>query len=370
MDPENVTGQSTTVVRQGHTFDEKKLERYLVENITTFTAPLTVRMFSNGQSNPTFLLVDGAGTKYVLRKQPPGIQSKTAHAMDREYKIMSHLKKYSDFPVPTVYCLCEDRGVIGTSFYVMSFVEGRIFVDNLLPSVAVKEKPAYWYCMMETLAKFHKITPESVKLTDFGKMGGYYERQLKNFAKLSETQSQVTSPSGEVVGALPRQADILKWLHRNMVPDEVSILHGDYKGDNVCFHPTQVRIEAVLDWELATIGHPLADLAHCLNFYYMPASMPRPRGVRDVADLPIPPVNELIQVYCKAVGRSYPIPKWEFCVAFSLWRLAVIRQGVHSRVLLGQNSNQHAAATSKSFIQLAELAAEIIDRGNLTQPSL
>ena len=250
----------TTDVRTGHSFDEARLSAYLQDNIQGYQAPATVRQFSGGQSNPTFL-IETPKRKYVLRKKPPGELLRGAHMIEREYRVFSALQG-SDVPVPRVYLLCEDDVVVGTPFYVMEYIDGRVFQDPSLPGVEATERGKIYDAMGETLAALHSIDWQAVGLADFGKHSAYVERQVRLWTK--QFRAAETDPN-------PAMEKLIEWLPENIPDDDVTtIAHGDFRLENLIFHPAESRVLALLDWELATLGHPLSDLAFNCMVYHLP----------------------------------------------------------------------------------------------------
>ncbi|CAG8464829.1 6419_t:CDS:10, partial [Acaulospora colombiana] len=314
--------------------DPRMLEPYLQANIPEFKAPLEVRQFKFGQSNPTYLLIDANKRRYVLRKKPSGVLlSAIAHAVEREYRILDALGRNTDIPVPKVYLLCEDSNTLDTPFYVMEFLEGRVFEDLRLLSLSPEDRRKCWYSAIEVLAKLHSVDYKAIGLGTFGKSSGFYPRQIRSLLRTSAAQAVVKDKNGNQVGPLPRIDDRIRWFERNEVPDETTIVHGDYKLDNLVFHPTEPKVIGVLDWELSTIGHPLSDLANLLLNFYIKDSIGPLVGLRDLTDLPIPSADELMQFYCKNVGRPYPIPRFEYAIVFSFFRV-----NIHSTVLCKKQS--------------------------------
>ncbi|CAO3597369.1 unnamed protein product [Absidia cylindrospora] len=361
-------GQKTSAVRSGHELDTASLEAYLAKQIPGFTTPMTVSQFSHGQSNPTYLLKDANQQQYVLRKKPPGaLLSKTAHAIEREYRIINALGQHTDVPVPKVYALCEDANVIGTPFYVMEFLKGRIFEDVRMLSLPYEQRKQCWFSALETLAKLHRVDFKAIGLESYGRNFGFYERQMKSLHKVSSAQAAVVDKdSGEKVADLPRLDEMFAWFKKNQPKDVATIVHGDFKIDNVVFHPTECRVIGVLDWELSTIGHPLSDLANLLQPFYMPADQVTGGGFKDSKEpLPIPGAQELMQVYCQHSNQPFPIPQWLFAVAFAHFRLAVITQGIAARVARKQASSARALEIASKSIPMANLALEIVDQGDL-----
>ena len=329
-------------VRAAHRFDEAALEPYLKTNVAGFEGPLGVQQFGGGQSNPTFLLTAGR-RRYVLRKKPPGQLLKSAHQVDREYRIMKALAT-TDVPVPKMHVLCEDESVIGTSFYVMDFLEGRIFRDPQLPDLAPAERAAIYDSMNDVLARLHNVDFAKIGLGDFGKPGNYFERQIARW---------ITQYRAAQTTDIPEMERLIEWMPSNVPKDDsVSIAHGDYRLENTIFHPAEPRMIAVLDWELSTIGHPLADLAYnCMGYHVM---NPRQGGLVDLdyAALGIPSENDYVAKYCARTGRAR-IENWSFYLAFALFRLASISQGVYKRGLDGNASSETAAQFGNSCQFLA-----------------
>ncbi|KAI1295974.1 hypothetical protein EDD11_007675 [Mortierella claussenii] len=356
-------GQSTTDVRKGYQLETAQLEPYLLKTVPGFVTPVKVSQFKLGQSNPTYLLTDANNTRYVLRKKPAGaLLSSTAHAVEREYRILKALGEKSDVPVPKVYTLCEDVSIIGTPFYVMEFLQGRIFSDITLQKLPFEERRLCWISAIDTLAKLHKVDYVAVGLESYGKSTGFYRRQIGSLSKVSAAQAAAKNADGQEVGPIPGLEELSAWFKKYEVKDSTSIVHGDYKMDNLVFHPTEPRVIGILDWELSTIGHPFSDLANLVNPYYVPAMDGNPMGGLKgvpVKDLPIPPVETLLERYCQQTSRPYPIENWMFCIAFSFFRLAVILHGIKARVARGQASSAEAKVYAALMESVAGLALEI-----------
>ncbi len=336
-------------VRDVHRFDESRLKAYLKDHIDV-ADDFAVRQFSGGQSNPTFLITS-AGRKYVMRKKPPGVLLKSAHQVDREYRIMKALGQ-TDVPVPTMRALCQDESVVGTDFYVMDFLEGRIFRNPELPEVSgAAERAKIYDDMNAVMAKLHKVDHEAVGLGDFGKPGNYFDRQISRW---------ITQYRGAQTEEIQAMEDLIAWMPSHIPADDsVSIAHGDYRLENTIFHPTEPRIIAVLDWELSTIGHPLADLGYnCMGYRLL---NPRQGGLTNVdfATSGIPDEESYVRAYCERTGRAYPIEDWDFYVAFALFRLASISQGVYKRIIDG-NSSSGDTTIGNSCGFLSEAAARMV----------
>ncbi|HVZ68654.1 MAG TPA: phosphotransferase [Rhizomicrobium sp.] len=324
----------TSFIPPAHRFDAAALDAYLKSNIRGFAGLDSVQKFSGGASNPTFLLTEkGSGRRFVLRKKPPGQLLSSAHQVDREFRIMKALEPMG-IPVPHMQVLCEDSEVIGTPFYVMDFVEGRIFRDARLPGLSPRERAAVYDELNATLAKLHSVDIEKAGLSDFGRAGNYFERQIGRWTKQyrgAQTQN------------IPEMENLIGYLPQHIPEDNsVSIAHGDYRPENTMFHPTEPRLIAVLDWELCTIGHPLADLAYnCLLYTSKSESWGTLQGV-DFRTSGIPSEDDYVAAYCKRTGRE-KIENWNYYLAFSLFRLASISQGVYKRALDGNASSDRPA---------------------------
>lgn len=328
-------------VRDNSRFDEQRLDAWLRASLAGYRGPLAVKQFDGGQSNPTYLL-QTPSRKYVLRRKPPGVLLKSAHAVDREFRVLSALSGQG-FPVPEPLVLCEDESVIGTMFYVMSHVEGRIFWDCAMPDLARRDRAAIFDSVNETLAKLHGFGPASLGLQDFGRPGNYFARQISRWSQ----QYEATKTAD--IAEMDR---LIAWLPTAVPADDGlgCIAHGDYSFHNVLIHPTEPRVVAVIDWELSTIGHPLGDLTYHMMEWYRPEGTDL-RGTlqgRDLAALGIPSFEEYAARYCERTGFT-PGSNWPFYRAYNLFRVAAIIQGVVQRL---QNGN---AASSNA----SELAARV-----------
>ncbi|HXG02123.1 MAG TPA: phosphotransferase [Candidatus Binatia bacterium] len=340
----------TDEVLPRHRFDEGALERYLEKHVPGFRGPLTVRQFRGGQSNPTYYL-DTPGRAYVLRRKPPGKLLPSAHAVDREYRVMTALAG-TGVPVPRTYLLCEDPDVIGTVFYVMEYVEGRVLADPRLPEQSPDERAAIFDSMNEVLARLHRVDWQGIGLGDFGKPGNYFARQIHRWTQ------QYRASETERIEAMER---LIEWLPANIPPgDETALVHGDFRLGNALIHPSEPRIVAVLDWELSTLGHPLADLAYnMLPFRLRPeqfegfAGQRRPEG--------IPSEAEYLAAYCRRTGRP-DIPRWDWYVAFAMFRLAAIAQGIMGRVLAGTANDPNARERGQRARPLAEAGWTLVQQ--------
>ncbi|MEO1203986.1 MAG: phosphotransferase family protein [Pseudomonadota bacterium] len=336
----------TTEVREALSFDAERLSEWMCSHIAHYEGALAVRQFRGGQSNPTYLLESDSG-RYVLRRKPPGKLLASAHAVDREYRVISALYA-AGFPVPRPYALCTDDEVIGTMFYVMEFVEGRILWDLHLPECEPDERAAIYDNLNETLATLHSYDYESLGLQDFGKPGNYFERQISRWTRqyrASET------------GRIEAMDALIDWLPGNIPDDDsASIVHGDFRLDNVVLHATEPRVIAVLDWELSTIGHPLADFTYHLLAWQMPEIGIGSTGFRDknLAELGIPDEDSYVERYCERTGRTDGIPHRNFYAAFNFFRLAAILQGIAGRVRDGTAASAHAQQAVAAVKPLAD----------------
>jgi aminoglycoside phosphotransferase (APT) family kinase protein len=336
----------TTPVREHHRFDEVRLARWLTEQIAGFAGPMVVEQFKGGQSNPTYRLITPARS-YVLRRKPPGTLVKGAHAIEREARVLTALHG-AGFPVPRVYALCTDDEVIGTWFYIMEMVEGRIFWDPTFPDVDRETRPLYFDAMNATIARLHQLDYKALGLEDFGRPGNYFARQIARWS-----QQYIADADA---GRDPNMDRLIEWLPANIPDnDETSIVHGDFRIDNMIFHPTEPRVVAVLDWELSTLGHPLADFVNHTMMYRMPPDIVAGLAGADLGALNIPEEESYVASYCDRTGRS-SVPHYEFFVAFNFFRLSAIMHGIKGRAIRGTAANAHALERAKSFPRLAEIA--------------
>ncbi len=332
-----------TPVRSAHQFDEAALTAYLAEHVVDFTPPLTVRQFEGGQSNPTFLL-ETASRRYVLRKQPPGELLPSAHQVDREHRVMKALQD-TGVPVPRMFCLCEDTAIIGTKFYVMEMVEGRLFTEALLPSLTPDERRSIYLDLARILAALHSVDVAAVGLSDFGRPGNYYERQIGRWSK------QYIASKTEQIDAMDK---LMAWLPEN-IPEQKKtvVVHGDYRLGNTLIHPKEPRVTAVLDWELSTLGDGLADLGYLCQDYHADAYFSAGLSSANLEELGIPTEEEFVAEYCRHAGLD-KIDNWLFYVIYNMFRSAAIIQGVYKRGLDGNASSD----TAIEYREIARIRSE------------
>ena len=336
----------TMPVLEKQRFDAAALEAWMRENVAGFSGPLSVEQFRGGQSNPTFKLTT-PGRNYVMRRKPAGKLLPSAHAVDREYRVISALAG-SEVPVPKTYGLCQDDAVIGSAFYVMDCVDGRVFWDGAVPEMDNAGRAKIYWELNRVIAALHKVDYTARGLADYGKPGNYFARQIARWTK------QYQASETETIEAMNR---LIEWLPANIPgDDETTIVHGDFRIDNMVFHPTEPRIVAVLDWELSTLGHPLADFSfHCMSWHVPPGAF---RGLlgHDLAALGIPLEKEYVAEYCRRVGRAPIDPDhWDFYMAYNMFRAAGILQGIMKRVVDGTAASQHALQAGRAAPRLAEL---------------
>ena len=347
---EKFTG--TRPVAPQHAFDAERLAAWMREHVDGGIGALEIAQFKGGQSNPTYLVTADA-RRFALRRKPPGKLLPSAHAVDREYRVMTALAG-TDVPVPKTYALCDDAEVIGTAFFLMDYVEGRVLWDPTLPELTPAQRTAHYREMNRVIAALHRVDPAAVGLADYGKPGNYLARQIDRWSR------QYRASETERIEAMDR---LIEWLPANVPPgEETSIVHGDYRIDNVVFHPTEPRILAVLDWELSTLGHPLADFAyHCMTWRMPEGAHARGLVGADFAALGIPTEREYVAMYCKATGRDR-IDHFEYYVAYNMFRLAAILQGVMARALQGNAASAEALAAGKRTRAIAEEGWRQVER--------
>ncbi len=339
--------------RHRHGFDAHALDGYLRDHLGGHAGNLQLSVLSGGQSNPTFLLASGS-QRYVLRKKPPGELLPSAHAVDREYRIISALRDTA-VPVAQACCFCADASVIGTPFYVMEYVEGRLFQDPALPEMNPAQRGAIWDEVNRVLAALHGLDYTALGLADYGKPGNFMQRQITRWSR------QYRAAETERIDAMEH---LLAWLPEHVpAGDDSAIVHGDYRIDNLMFHPTEPRILAVLDWELSTLGHPLSDLSYHLMAWRLTAAQFRGMAGRDLQALGIPGEAAYLQRYCQRTGRHAIEPmEWEFHMAFSMFRLAAILQGIVRRALDGNAASPQALEVGMQSRLIAEAAWQQVTR--------
>ena len=345
----------TRPVSEAHAFDTGTLSAWLEQNIDGFAGPLSVEMFKGGQSNPTYKLVTPQRS-YVMRAKPGPVAKllPSAHAIEREFTVMKGLHG-TEVPVAKMFALCEDESVIGRAFYIMEFVEGRVLWNQTLPELTNAQRAAIYDEMNRVIAALHKVDFKARGLESYGKPGNYFERQIGRWSK--QYQASVTQPIAEM-------DRLIEWLPAHIPASArdaslTSIVHGDYRLDNMIFHPTEPRVLAVLDWELSTLGHPLADFSyHCMSWHIPPGSFRGIGGV-DVQSLGIPTESQYIRRYCERTGFTTPealAPDWNFYLAYNMFRIAAILQGIAKRVEAGTASSEQARASGAGARPMAELA--------------
>ncbi|OYZ97635.1 MAG: phosphotransferase family protein [Novosphingobium sp. 17-62-8] len=332
-------------------FDEAALECWLAANVEGYTGLLTVEQFNGGQSNPTYRLTTPTA-RYVLRRKPPGPLLKGAHDVLREARVQTALYG-TDVPIARIYGTCEDESVIGSAFYVMDMVEGRVIWDASFSEVPKESRAAYFDEMNRVIAALHSVDHVAVGLGEFGRPGNYFARQIGRWSK--------QYLEDDLAGRLPDMDALVEWLP-TAIPegDETTVVHGDFRCDNMIFHPTEPRVLAVLDWELSTLGHPLADFAYHAMMYRMPGDIVAGLGGADPVPLGLPTEAEYIAAYCQRTGRT-EIANWDFYLAFNFFRLAAIFHGIKGRVLRGTASNAQAKERAEALPRLAALARQAME---------
>lgn len=344
-------------VRHQHRFDERRLEEWLGSTVSGFAGALHVRQFRGGQSNPTYHLSTPGGD-YVLRRKPPGELLPGAHAVDREARVMAALHG-AGVPVPEILAECDDESVIGTAFYVMEHVTGRIFWDSSMPGVPPEARTEMFDAMNRVVAALHSVDPDAVGLGDFGRRGGYLRRQLDRWSRQYESE----------IGERDPDIDWLQgWLRERVPADEhVSVTHGDIKCDNLIFHPTEPRVIAVLDWELATLGDPLADFGYNTLMYHLPREVAGGFGAlsaEEQAELGIPSEAEYVATYCERTARP-GVDNLDLYLAFNAFRLYAIMHGIRARIAKGTAASAHANEMISSMPELARLGRRLAERARL-----
>jgi aminoglycoside phosphotransferase (APT) family kinase protein len=341
MEPNPAALPETVEVRPAHRFETAALEKVLAERLGA--GLMEVRQMRGGQSNPTFLLITDRG-EFVLRKQPPGKLLPSAHAVDREFRILSALAK-TDVPVPQPVFYCDDASVIGTPFYVMQRLRGRVFWSSTLPELPCEERKPIYLGMADALARLHRPDWRALGLSDYGRAGNYFVRQVARWSKQWESSRCRDNPSIN---------KLAEWLPRHIPAgdDDTVIVHGDFRLDNMMFHPSEPRVIGIFDWELSTLGHPLADLAYACIRYHLSSLLYGGMMDLNLAELGLPEEDEFVAAYRARAGRSEALTPFHF--AFSLFRIAVILEGVYARALAGNASNSDAIKTASTAVALAD----------------
>jgi aminoglycoside phosphotransferase (APT) family kinase protein len=346
------TFAGTGAVRDGHRFDEKRLARWMAANVPGFEGPLHVEQFNGGQSNPTYKLVT-PGHRYVLRRKPPGTLLPGAHAVDREAQVIRAVEG-AGFPVPHIHALCTDDNVIGTWFYVMDMVDGRIFWNAALPGETPAARAAIYDAMNAAMAQLHLIDPKAIGLGEYGRSGKYIERQIARWSR--------QYLADDIAGRDPNMDRLIAWLPDHIpANDQTALVHGDFRIDNLIFATDTADLRAVLDWELSTLGHPLADFAYHLMMYRMPALTIPGLADNDLASLGIPSERDYVAAYCRRTGRA-GIPHLDFYVAFNFFRFAAICHGIKARIMRRTAASPEAGRLAADMPVLASLAWQQAER--------
>lgn len=325
--------------------DKDRLDHWMTANVPGYRGPLRIERFKGGQSNPTYRLVTPAAS-YVLRRRPAGTLLRGAHDLDREVRVMTAVATVG-YPVPRIYGQCHDDAVIGTGFYVMEMIEGRIFWDATLPDIEPSERPRYYDAMNKALARLHSIDVERIGLGDFGRPGNYFARQIGRWSAQYREDG--------LAGRSDAMDRLIEWLRENIPPgEEAAIVHGDFRVDNLVFDPVEPRIVAVLDWELSTLGHPLADFAYHAMMYHTPPDIVAGLADADLRGLNIPSRSDYIGAYLRQTGREGAVD-FNFYLAFNFFRLAAIFHGIKARAIRGNASSADATGRDSAFERLAEI---------------
>jgi aminoglycoside phosphotransferase (APT) family kinase protein len=336
----------TESIRAGQEIDQRALAEWLSAHVSGYAGPLAIEQFKGGQSNPTYLLHTPT-RDYVLRRKPPGALLKGAHAIEREYRVLRALADVG-FPVARPFALCLEESVIGTWFFVMEMVRGRIFWDSTLPGLTPAERPAYFDAMNRTIANLHLLDPTAIGLEDYGRGGNYFARQIARWSR--------QYLEDEAAGRDLNLDRLIDWLPANIPPGEQTrVVHGDFRADNLIFHATEPRIVAVLDWELSTLGHPLADFTYHLMMYRLPPRIIGGFAGSDLAALSIPSEAEYVAAYCRRTDRD-GIANLDFYIAFNMFRFAAILHGIKGRIARGTAASVHAQSMADNVEPLAALA--------------
>ncbi|PYH67475.1 phosphotransferase family protein [Aspergillus vadensis CBS 113365] len=347
--------------------DIHALEKYFARVLPIIRGPLKLEQFEGGQSNPTYKITDSGGVPYVLRKKPPGkLLSRAVHQIEREYRVLSALQN-TNVPVPRTYCLYEDDDILGTPFYVMQFLDGRIFTDSTMPGVSPAERTALWRDALRVLGKIHTAETHSIGLQDFGRQGGYYDRQLSTFTTLSRAQEKVEDPlTSAPLGELPHLAELIEFFSRHDLrpQDRYAIVHGDYKIDNLIFHPTESRVIAVLDWEMSTLGHPLSDFCNLTHPYFWSHLDQDVVGFCSGKVMGLPSRAQCVQWYAEAAGWDPESDLW-WGDAFFAFRTTVILQSVAARYVQRQTSSPDSAKYASKLKPAANDTWELVRKAKI-----
>jgi aminoglycoside phosphotransferase (APT) family kinase protein len=337
----------TRPVSEALRFDERALERWMEANVEGFRGPLRVSQFKGGQSNPTYR-IDAASGSYVLRRKPPGKLLPGAHAVDREFRVIEALGRQG-FPVARVYGLCDDENIVGTPFYVMDMVEGRIFWEARMPGLSREDRAAAFDSMNATIAALHNFDPAGTGLGDYGKPTGFVERQVARWSKQYVGDAEA--------GRIATMDRLVAWLEKHLPEDSgrSSVVHGDFRCDNMIFDANRPAVRAVLDWELSTLGDPASDFTYHLLMYRMPKELFAGLASVELEPLGIPSEEDYVAAYCRRTGRK-DLPNKAYLLVFNLFRLAAILHGIRGRIARGTASSAHAIETASKLEPLAELA--------------
>lgn len=347
--PQPTTFEGSGPVRAGYDLPVERLTAWLHQHAPDVRGPISLRQFNGGQSNPTYRL-DTPERSYVLRRKPGGSLLKGAHAVEREHRVISALSA-AGFPVPAPLALCEDDAVIGSTFMVMEMVEGRIFWTPTLPDLTPVQRAEHFDALNATIAHLHSLDIETLGLGDYGRPGNFFARQIQRWSRQYQED--------DLAGRDPHLDRLVAWLPNNLPEDDgaASIVHGDFRADNVIFAPDSAQVRTVLDWELSTLGHPMSDFTYHLMMYRLPPSMIGGFAGADLKGLGIPTEADYLAAYCERVGRSLPTPSnLRFYMAFNMFRLAAIFHGIKGRIARGTAASAHAQTMADNLPALAALA--------------